>query len=98
MDELDDILSTTANTFLGVTVGCARCHNHKFDPIPQKDYYRMQAVFFSTRPNDVPLTDTETVRKHGEEEKRIEGEAAPVKKEREALLDPYRKKLIEQER
>ena len=52
---LDDIVGTTSMTFLGVTVGCARCHNHKFDPIPQKDYYRIQAVFFSTRPNNYPL-------------------------------------------
>jgi hypothetical protein len=45
MDELDDMVTTTANTFLGVTVNCARCHDHKFDPIPQRDYYRMTAVF-----------------------------------------------------
>jgi len=44
-DELADILNTTGTAFLGLTVGCARCHNHKFDPITQKDYYAMQAVF-----------------------------------------------------
>jgi hypothetical protein len=38
MDEMDDIISTTSGAFLGMTLGCARCHNHKFDPIPQKDY------------------------------------------------------------
>src|SRR5262245_7765871 len=46
-DQLDDLVTTTSLTFMGLTVGCARCHNHKFDPIAQKDYYRMQAVFFS---------------------------------------------------
>ncbi len=40
-----DMVDTTAAVFLGLTVGCARCHDHKFDPIPQKDYYRMQAIF-----------------------------------------------------
>ena len=55
MEELDDIVVTTSNSFLAVTVGCARCHNHKFDPIPQKDYYRMQAVFFHTQANDTPI-------------------------------------------
>lgn len=44
-DELHDMVSTTSSTFLGLTVGCARCHNHKFDPISQVDYYAMAAVF-----------------------------------------------------
>lgn len=43
--DLDDIVSTVGETFLGMTVGCARCHDHKFDPIPQKDYYRLCATF-----------------------------------------------------
>jgi hypothetical protein len=45
MDDLSDMVSTTATTFLGLTVGCARCHDHKFDPIRQKDFYALQAVF-----------------------------------------------------
>ena len=45
MDELHDVVATTASTFLGITVGCARCHNHKFDPVTQVDYYAMQAMF-----------------------------------------------------
>src|SRR5262249_14012107 len=44
-DELHDIVSTTGSAFLGLTVGCARCHNHKFDPIPQRDYYGIKAIF-----------------------------------------------------
>ena len=43
-DVLHDMVSTTGSTFLGLTVGCARCHNHKFDPIPQTDYYALKAV------------------------------------------------------
>ena len=45
MDDLFDMVSSTANTFLGLTIGCARCHDHKFDPITQKDFYALQAVF-----------------------------------------------------
>src|SRR5207244_2417327 len=44
-DQLDDVLGTTAAAFLGVTLRCARCHDHKFEPFSQADYYRMLAVF-----------------------------------------------------
>lgn len=44
-DELDDMVTTTGVAFLGLSVGCARCHDHKFDPIPSSDYYRMAATF-----------------------------------------------------
>ena len=45
VERLTDAVDTTSAVFLGLTVGCARCHDHKFDPIPQRDYYRMQAIF-----------------------------------------------------
>ncbi|HEY2761262.1 MAG TPA: PSD1 and planctomycete cytochrome C domain-containing protein, partial [Pirellulales bacterium] len=45
VDEIDDVTSTTASVFLGMTLGCARCHDHKYEPITQRDYYRMFAVF-----------------------------------------------------
>ncbi len=60
---LDDVTHATATTFLGLTLGCAKCHDHKFDPIPTREYYRMQAVFASTefvRPR-VPFLKTENV-------------------------------------
>ena len=44
-DQLDDVLGVTATTFLGLSIRCARCHDHKFEPLSQKDYYRMLAVF-----------------------------------------------------
>jgi hypothetical protein len=44
-DQLDDVLGTTATAFLGLTLRCARCHNHKFEPFSQRDYYGMLAVF-----------------------------------------------------
>jgi mono/diheme cytochrome c family protein len=50
MDEFDDIVTTTGQAFLGLTVNCARCHDHKLDPIPQKDYYRMVSFFQGIRP------------------------------------------------
>ena len=44
-DQLDDIVSTTSQAFLGLTIGCARCHDHKFEPLTSRDYYSMVAVF-----------------------------------------------------
>ena len=49
---LNDITDTVGAVFLGSTIGCARCHNHKYDPILQKDYYRLQAFFAATRAKD----------------------------------------------
>jgi hypothetical protein len=54
-DELDDMLRTTGTAMLGLTVGCARCHDHKFDPIPTKDYYRLLSTFTTTVRTDIDL-------------------------------------------
>ncbi|MBI1916038.1 MAG: PSD1 domain-containing protein [Planctomycetes bacterium] len=51
-EELEDMVSATAQAFLGLTVNCARCHDHKFDPILQKDYYRLKAALEGVRHGD----------------------------------------------
>ncbi len=51
-DELDDIARTTGTAMLGLTIGCARCHDHKFDPIPTRDYYRLLSTFTTTVRSD----------------------------------------------
>jgi hypothetical protein len=53
----DDMVTTTITTFTSLTVHCARCHDHKFDPIPQRDYYRLQAVFAGVERGDRSLED-----------------------------------------
>jgi hypothetical protein len=53
---LNDVTDTVGSVFLGLTFGCARCHDHKFDPILQKDYYRLQAFFAAVHSeNNVPI-------------------------------------------
>ena len=54
-DELEDTVGLVGQTFLGLTVNCARCHDHKFDPIPQRDYYRLKSVFEGVHGGDRPL-------------------------------------------
>ncbi|HEY2837516.1 MAG TPA: PSD1 and planctomycete cytochrome C domain-containing protein [Pirellulales bacterium] len=54
-NDRDDMLMTTMSTFVSLTVHCARCHDHKFDPIPQQDYYRLQAVFAGVERGDRPF-------------------------------------------
>ncbi len=54
-DAMDDMLATTGTAMLGLTVGCARCHDHKFDPIAARDYYRMLSTFTTTVRSDVEL-------------------------------------------
>ncbi|MGH7130121.1 MAG: DUF1549 and DUF1553 domain-containing protein, partial [Planctomycetaceae bacterium] len=54
-DELDDMTATTGVAFLGLSIGCARCHDHKFDPIPTRDYYRLAATFTTTIRSEIDL-------------------------------------------
>ncbi len=85
VEKLTDYVDTTSSVFLGLTVGCARCHDHKFDPIPQRDFYRMQAIFapaindrVSLEYNDARFYDIEAnyrefrLRQLGDEIDRIE--------------------------
>ncbi len=76
-DALDDMLSTTSSAFLGLTVGCARCHDHKFDPIPTRDYYRMLSTFTTTVRSNVDVElDPEKARR---EREAWESTLAPLK-------------------
>ena len=60
-DELHDMVSTTGSVFLGLTVGCARCHSHKFDPIPQTDYYALKATFEGVMHGERPIDTQRSV-------------------------------------
>jgi hypothetical protein len=63
-DELDDKLNTLGTAFLGLTIGCARCHDHKYDPIPARDYYRLLSTFTTTVRTEMDLNvDPEGFRK-----------------------------------
>jgi hypothetical protein len=82
MNELDDMISTTSTAILGLTVGCARCHNHKFDPISQRDYYAMQAIFAGVQHGEASVPSVEQQAWLAELDQRID--------ELEDHLLPYR--------
>jgi hypothetical protein len=95
-ESLDDIISTTSLVFVGLTAGCARCHDHKFDPIPQADYYRLQAVFAPIRPVRFPLVGPEEVAKYNAEVDRINRLERPLKQQKSAIEAPYKKQLVDE--
>ncbi|MBV9746149.1 MAG: DUF1553 domain-containing protein [Acidobacteriia bacterium] len=96
-ETLDDMTTVTAASFLGLTYGCARCHNHKFDPILQKDYYRLQAFFSNTIAGDgpLPLKDPEERRKYEAQKAVWEEKTNDIRAEMNQLLSPLRKTKIE---
>ncbi len=92
---LEDMTDTTASVFLGLTVGCARCHNHKFDPISQKDYYRFQALFAASTPKDdfVLLSPFEQAML-GSVEAEHKARIDQVRRELESIEKPFRAVLL----
>jgi mono/diheme cytochrome c family protein len=75
-DELDDRVDTLSRGFLGLTVACARCHDHKYDPIPTADYYALSGVFSSTRYKEYPAAPAEVIRRFEEGQKAIADKTA----------------------
>jgi len=86
------------SSFLGLTVGCAKCHNHKFDPILQADYYRLQAIFASTEGKDIDLSTDAQRRQHSQAMKDWEAELKPIIEQIQAIEKPYRKQLAEEKK
>ena len=95
-ESLDDIISTTSLAFVGLTAGCARCHDHKFDPIPQADYYRLQAVFAPSRPVKFALASDDEVAKYNAEVDRINKLQRPLRQQKSAIEAPYKKQLVDE--
>src|SRR5262249_35705476 len=71
-DERHDRVDVVSRGFLGLTVGCARCHDHKYDPIPTKDYYSLAGVFLDTSYAEYPLVPKSVVDAYKAEDERIE--------------------------
>ena len=99
-DTLDDLVSTTSQAFLGATLGCARCHDHKKDPIPQADYYRFMSFFhgLTEMRADGPLTDIPTSEERAEHDRLLtekNAELAALEKDLTTREGDFRRKLLE---
>ncbi|MBW8885070.1 MAG: DUF1553 domain-containing protein, partial [Planctomycetia bacterium] len=79
---LTELTDCVGASFLGLTVGCARCHDHMFDPIRQRDYYRLQAFFAATQEHDIQLGDPEAIARWKAENDVIQAE---IKRLRDAI-------------
>ncbi len=90
MDIVDEQVDTTGKAFLGLTLGCARCHDHKFDPVPTADYYSLAGVFKSTKTMDHfrvvarwherPLPNRDALARQQEHQKKIDAKRAAIAK------------------
>ncbi len=84
-DEWNDKVDATSKALLGLTVGCARCHDHKYDPIPQKDYYRFAGVFASTNYHAYPLAPKNVVDEYEAKKKELEEKEKQIKEFQDQL-------------
>ena len=93
---LNDMTDTTALALLGLTVGCARCHDHKFEPIAQRDYYRLQAFFTAAKfRHDLPVPTAAESRAHEMAMAAYSEQTKAVQTQIFALEEPQRKTLFE---
>ncbi|MBL8206751.1 MAG: DUF1553 domain-containing protein [Blastocatellia bacterium] len=82
---LDDLVTATSNAFMGLTVNCARCHHHKFDPIPTEDYYRMRAAFEGVIHGERALATQAEKQRYAEKTRPLEARRNELTKEKAAL-------------
>ncbi|HEX2523501.1 MAG TPA: DUF1549 domain-containing protein, partial [Terriglobia bacterium] len=92
---LDDIIRTTFQGFMGLSVNCARCHDHKFDPISRKDYYRTMAMFFGYVDIDHPLAPPDKVAEYERVKKEVDQETLPLRRKIAQIEAPYRRAAFE---
>ncbi len=95
---LNDITDTTAAAFLGVTLGCAKCHDHKTDPITHVDYYRFQSFFAGIWPTEKPLLSQEAISAIDAKSKAWEAKTEELRQQMAELEKPFREKAEKKER
>src|SRR5262249_13980110 len=93
---LDDMTETTGLAFLGMTIGCAKCHDHKFEPIPQADFFRLQAFFAPALfRKDVPIATIAERNAYADQLGKYQAAISPARAALTTLEAPYRQKLYD---
>jgi Protein of unknown function (DUF1553)/Protein of unknown function (DUF1549)/Planctomycete cytochrome C len=92
---LDDMIRTTFQGFMGLSVNCARCHDHKFDPISRMDYYRTMAMIFGNVDYNHPLAPPEKIAEYEKTRKEVEEQVRPLWRKITEIESPYRKAQYE---
>jgi hypothetical protein len=90
---LTEMVNGLGSAVLGLTMACTRCHDHKFDPLTQADYYRLQAFFASTKYREIDLATKEETEQQKKEADAIRAKIAPLQKKVLELEQPYRIKI-----
>jgi hypothetical protein len=93
-EELEDVIATVSQTFLAVTVNCARCHDHKFDPVPQSDYYRLKATLDGVRHGNRPFATPAEIRARDERVTELKGLVAEIDTQLAALETAIRTRIL----
>ena len=95
---LSEIVTNVGHAFLGLTINCARCHNHKFDPILQADFYRLQAIFAGAKGKEVEIATPEEKAAWSAADKAYKERIAPIEDALKALAKPYEEQIREERR
>ena len=92
---LTEMTNGVGAAFLGLTVGCARCHDHKFDPVPQADYYRLQAFFSAAQPKEIDLSTPAEREDFAHRSEELNAKIAPLREKATDFEAPVRDRLRE---
>jgi mono/diheme cytochrome c family protein len=95
-EKLDDIVSATGEAMLGLTFGCARCHDHKYDPVSARDYYGLAGIFANHKVQDVPLLDGDELKAFFAENARRKAAADESKKQYDTWLKAREREWVRQ--
>src|SRR5439155_24121469 len=92
---LSEMTAGVGAAFIGLTIQCARCHDHKFDPISQADYYRLQAFFAAAQPKEIDVSTAQERAAHQKRAAELNAQRAPLQKQVAELEKPYYARMTE---